>query len=175
MVCVLTGADREEGWVWFNALSRADVERELFACCASRRWVRIVADGRPYSTPGDLLDAAGRAAKALDWDDVSEALDAHPRIGDRARGDGRAASWSRGEQAGVTADDAAGLAEGNAAYEKRFGHVFLICASGRTSGEMLTELRTRLGNDPATERGVVHGELVKITELRLRKLIEEKS
>jgi 2-oxo-4-hydroxy-4-carboxy-5-ureidoimidazoline decarboxylase len=60
--------------------------------------------------------------------------------------------------------------KGNIVYEERFGHVFLICASGRGSGEMLAELRERLGNDPATERAVVHGELVKITELRLRKL-----
>ncbi len=156
--------------VRFNELSRAEAEEELLACCASRRWARTVADGRPYASVAGLLDAAGAGVRALDWPDVEEALNAHPRIGDRPSGEGRDAKWSRGEQSGVGDADRAALVEGNIAYEERFGHVFLICASGRGSEEMLSELRERLGNDPATERAVVHGELVKITELRLRKL-----
>ncbi len=154
----------------FNALPRADAEAELLDCCASRRWAAAVADGRPYGSADDLFAAAGEAARALEWPDVEEALNAHPRIGDRPAGSGRDSAWSRGEQSGVGEDDRAALAEGNRAYEERFGHVFLICASGRGSAEMLAELRTRLTNDSVTERAVVHGELVKITELRLRKL-----
>ncbi len=156
--------------VWFNELSRAEAERELLACCASRRWVAKVADGRPYASAEELLAVADNEVRGLGWPDVREALGAHPRIGDRPQGDGRGEAWSRGEQAGVGDDDRADLVKGNIAYEERFGHVFLICASGRGSKEMLTELRERLGNDPDTERAVVHGELIKITELRLRKL-----
>ena len=156
--------------VRFNGLSRAGAEEELLACCASRRWARVVAAGRPYASVADVLDAAGAEVRALEWRDVEEALNAHPRIGDRPAGAGRDSEWSRGEQSGVGDGDRAALVEGNIAYEERFGHVFLICASGRGSEEMLAELRERLGNDRATERAVVHGELVKITELRLRKL-----
>jgi 2-oxo-4-hydroxy-4-carboxy-5-ureidoimidazoline decarboxylase len=169
-VCVLTGTNEEEGTVRFNALSRAEAETELLSCCASRRWATAVAGGRPYGSAEDLFAAAGTALRDLDWPDVEEALTAHPRIGDRPRGADREATWSRGEQSAVGDADRAAFADGNAAYEERFGHVFLICASGRGAGEMLAELRERLANDPKTERSVVHGELVKIAELRLRKL-----
>lgn len=154
----------------------ADVElseADLLACCASRRWVAAV------SGHGDL-DALRAASKRvldeLEWPDVEEALAAHPRIGERARGEGREAGWSRGEQSGM--DGAAlelrdALAEGNRAYEERFGHVFLICASGRSGPEMLADLRERLGNDVETERDVVRREMAAIVDLRLARLARE--
>lgn len=157
----------------FDALSHAEAEAELLTCCASRRWAADVGAGRPYGSAENLVTAAVRVARGLDWAEVEEALAAHPRIGDRPRGSGRESAWSRGEQAGVADADRAAFAAANVAYEERFGHVFLICASGRDGAEMLAELRERLGNDPETERSVVHGELVKITELRLRKLFHE--
>ena len=88
---------------------------------------------------------------------------------------GREGGWSREEQAGVEDDAVLALAlvEGNRAYEERFGHVFLICASGRSGLEMLGDLRERLGNDVETERDVVRRELAKIVDLRLAKLAEE--
>lgn len=170
MVCVLAGIKEKEGVVRFNALPRAEAEAELLTCCASRHWAADVTAGRPYGSAEDLFAAAGKAVRDLGWPDVEEALGAHPRIGDRPRGADRESAWSRTEQSGVGDADREAFAEGNVAYEERFGHVFLICASGRSAGEMLAELRERMGNDPATERAVVHGELVKITELRLRKL-----
>jgi 2-oxo-4-hydroxy-4-carboxy-5-ureidoimidazoline decarboxylase len=157
MVCVLAVMDEKEGAVRFNALSRAEAEAELLTCCASRRWAAAVAGGRPYDSVADLFAVAGTAVRDLAWPDVREALEAHPRIGDRPRGEGRESVWSRGEQAGVGDADRAAFADANLAYEERFGHV-------------LSELRERLANDPRTERSVVHGELAKITELRLRKL-----
>lgn len=150
----------------FDGLSRADAEAELLACCASPRWAAAVVDGRPYGSVERLVAAAGRAVRDLDWPDVEEALHAHPRIGERT-----ASALSREEQSGVGDRDRAAFAAANAEYEERFGHVFLICAGGRGADEMLAELRERLGNDPVKEREVVHGELVKITELRLRKLV----
>jgi 2-oxo-4-hydroxy-4-carboxy-5-ureidoimidazoline decarboxylase len=169
-VCTDGTPRTKEEIVRFNALPRGEAEAELLACCASRRFAEAVADGRPYASTEDLFAAAGKAVRDLDWPDVAEALAAHPRIGDRPKGADREARWSRTEQSGVADADRDAFAEGNAAYEERFGHVFLICASGRSAGEMLAELRERMANDPAAERGVVHGELVKITELRLRKL-----
>lgn len=171
MVCVLAGTDEKEGAVRFNTLPRAEAEAELLTCCASRRWASSVVAGRPYGSAEDLFTAAGKAVRDLGWPDVREALEAHPRIGDRPGGAGRESAWSRGEQSGVGDADRAAFAAGNAAYEERFGHVFLICASGRGAGEMLAELRERMTNGPEAEREVVHGELVKITELRLRKLV----
>ena len=99
-------------------------------------------------------------------------LAAHPRIGDRPRGADRESAWSRGEQSGVGDADRAAFAEGNVAYEERFGHVFLIRAAGRSPEEMLAELRRRLGNDEAAERAEVTEQLAQITGLRVKGLVD---
>jgi 2-oxo-4-hydroxy-4-carboxy-5-ureidoimidazoline decarboxylase len=106
----------------------------------------------------------------LSWDDIVESMNAHPRIGDRQA----SAGWSAAEQSGAArASDQVqqALAEGNIAYEKRFGHVFLICASGLSGQEMLDQLQARLKNDQEAERAVVRQELAKITHLRMAKLL----
>ena len=98
-----------------------------------------------------------------------------PQPGDGAGDRDREAAWSRQEQSGARdapADVQAGLEAGNAAYEKRFGHVFLICATGMSAASMLAALQARLGHDPAAEREVVRDELMKIVRLRLAKTFE---
>ncbi|REE99442.1 2-oxo-4-hydroxy-4-carboxy-5-ureidoimidazoline decarboxylase [Thermomonospora umbrina] len=158
-----------------NALPPHDAEQELLTCCGSRAWARSVAAGRPYADAAALKAASDRAFAGLTWPEVREALHHHPRIGDRPKGVDRESTWSRSEQSGVIDADrrvAHGLHEGNAAYEKRFGHVFLICATGLTAEQMLDALTARLGNDDATERRVVTDELLKITHVRLDKLLE---
>lgn len=156
----------------FNALPPARARRELLACCAAPTWAKAVADGRPYPDRVALRAAGDAAARALAWADVAAALAAHPRIGERPAGEGREAAWSRREQAG--ADDpsvAAALAEANREYEERFGHVFLIFATGKSSSELLAAARARLAHDEATERSVVREELRKIALLRLERLV----
>ncbi|WP_307796868.1 2-oxo-4-hydroxy-4-carboxy-5-ureidoimidazoline decarboxylase [Actinomadura barringtoniae] len=160
----------------FNALPVADAESELLTCCASRRWAAAVAGARPYGDLAALLSAAATVLADADWADVLEALEAHPRIGDRVGGADRESAWSRGEQSGMDAaaqELRTALVEGNKAYEARFDHVFLICATGRSAAEMLEALRGRLGNDEDAERAVVRDELAKIVGLRLTKLINE--
>ena len=160
-----------------DALNRAPVEQAagwLAACNASRRWIQQVLAGRPYRDTATLLSAADRAARELDWDEVRQALNAHPGIGERAEGQGTEARWSRNEQAAVAGSDEAvrrALRDGNAAYQQRFGHVFLIRAAGRSAEEMLAELHRRLGNDERSERAEVTGELAQITRLRLERLL----
>lgn len=130
---------------------------------------------RPFADAAALARAADAAFAELAWPDFEEALRAHPRVGDRPRGLDRESSWSRGEQSGVidaAREVAHDLHEGNIAYEKRFGHVFLICATGLSAEQMLAALRDRLGNDDATERDIVRAELLKIVHLRLAKLLE---
>lgn len=186
----------EEQLARFNALPPDEAEAELLACCATPSWAAAVAAGRPYATIASVLAASDDAFVRMPAADLSAAVAAHPRIGDRATSDaaGPAASspdtagrgeltrvspghegeWSRQEQAGVagaSVDTMAALAVGNKAYEERFGQVFLICATGLSAAEMLAALRTRLGNDPDTEAKIVREELRKITGLRLRKLL----
>lgn len=158
------------GLAAFNAAPPEVAERDVLACCASVSLAKAIADGRPYPGTAALQTAVDSAFSSLSWDDIVEGMNAHPRIGDGASG-GR---WSAAEQSGVaSASDQMrrALAEGNLAYEKRFGHVFLICASGLSVQDMLDQLRARLGNDEKAERAVVRRELQKITRLRLAKLL----
>jgi OHCU decarboxylase len=153
-----------------NRLAPEQAQQRLFACFASLRWARRVADGRPYPDPGALLAAAERAWSELEPADWEEALAGHPRIG--ARG-GTSPVASEREQGGVRSAPAAKLdqlAEENRRYETRFGHVFLIAAAGKDADEILAELRKRLSNDPVTESRVAVAEHRKIARQRLEAL-----
>jgi 2-oxo-4-hydroxy-4-carboxy-5-ureidoimidazoline decarboxylase len=154
----------------FNAAPVPDAERDVYACCASTRFAQAVAAGRPYRDPAALLAAVDAAFATLSWDDIAESMNGHPRIGDRAVRGGMSAAEQSG--AAAAADDVKqGLADGNLAYEQRFGHIFLICATGLSGQEMLTRLRARLENDQDAERAEVRAELLKITRLRMTKLM----
>ncbi len=145
--------------------------QELLACCSSERWAIEVASGRPYASAEELLASSDAAMAGLAPADLEQALAGHPRIGDRRGADER----SRREQAGVLGADQAtiqALAEGNEEYERRFGHIYLVCATGRDAADLLALLRERLGNDPETEWGVVRRELGKISRIRLARLLE---
>ena len=154
----------------FDSAPAADAAAELLPCCTSRRWISGLVAGRPYIRLDRLTAASDALLAKLDWPELAGVLASHPRIGERAAGTTREGSWSRQEQSGAAG---AGeqvrreLAAANAAYEERFGHVFLICATGLSGEAMLAALRSRLRNDPVAEREVVRGELVKIVRLRL--------
>jgi 2-oxo-4-hydroxy-4-carboxy-5-ureidoimidazoline decarboxylase len=160
----------------FNALPAERLEAELLACCAAPAWAAAVAAKRPFADRAGVLAAADAASGGLTWPEVLQGLSAHPRIGERATGDSQEAAWSRAEQsaAAQTADDVtrAELVAANRAYEERFGHVFLIFASGRSQAEILAAARERLGNDEAVERAVVTGELGRIARLRLERVLD---
>jgi len=161
-----------------NGLDGAELRARLQSCCRADAWVERVMAGRPYGSEAELLATSDRATAELDADGLAQALSGHPRIGETAASahgsDGRSAAWSRGEQSGVAgagSDLLGELAGANLAYEERFGHVYLVCASGRSAPELLAVCQGRLGNDPETERGVVLEELAKINRLRLLKLL----
>jgi 2-oxo-4-hydroxy-4-carboxy-5-ureidoimidazoline decarboxylase len=154
----------------FNAWPAEQAQRRLLACCWSSRWAAKVAAGRPYATAAEILARSDEAVAQLDQADLEQALAGHPRIGAAAT-----SASSRREQAGVHGADPAtiqALADGNAAYERRFGHIYLVCATGRTGTELLALLQERLSNDPGPEWGVVRSELGKINRIRLRRLLE---
>lgn len=162
---------------WLNALPSTEAEAELLACCGSRRWARELAARRPFPATAALLAEADEVWESLAEEDWHEAFRAHPRIGERkaAPSQGaRAAAWSAGEQSGAASaaeDVTEALAEGNRAYEARFGHIYIVCATGKTGDEMLAILRARLANDAATELRAAAAEQAKITRLRLEKLL----
>ncbi|MFW6092254.1 MAG: 2-oxo-4-hydroxy-4-carboxy-5-ureidoimidazoline decarboxylase [Actinomycetota bacterium] len=164
------------GLAAFNELPVERARDALLACCSSRAWAERVGAGRPYASTAQLYAAADEAVAAMTEADLDEALAGHPRIGERpgsSPGSGHSASsagWSAREQSGVAGSDE--LVAANREYEERFGHVYLVCATGKTGPELLEILRQRLGNDPATERRVVREELSKINKIRLQRLVE---
>jgi OHCU decarboxylase len=151
-----------------NALSDNDAHRELMRCCGSTRWAAAMSARRPFRSMESLQRDAEEAWWSLGDSDWLEAFTHHPRIGERAAG------WANQEQAGTRGASRATLdelVETNREYERRFGHVFLILATGKTADEMLAELRRRLRNEPASELRIAAGEQAKITRLRLEKLV----
>jgi 2-oxo-4-hydroxy-4-carboxy-5-ureidoimidazoline decarboxylase len=167
----------------FNRLADDAARQALLRCCSSGRWIDALLAGRPYPDVATLIAMSDAAVAELSEADLREAMAGHRRIGDRrvvARagrrvGNAEPADWSGQEQAGVSgADDdlLRALADGNTAYEQRFGHLYLACATGRDAGELLALLRSRLANDRETEWGVVASELAKINQIRLRKLLD---
>jgi 2-oxo-4-hydroxy-4-carboxy-5-ureidoimidazoline decarboxylase len=151
----------------FNAAPADVAVTEMLACCASRRFARAMTAGRPYESRIAVAVAIDLVFESLNWDDVLEAMAEHPRIGGRA--DGQSAT----EQSGVADASRGALVAGNAEYEDRFGHVFLICATGLSGDQMLTALRERLKHNANEERAVACAELRKITQLRASKALAE--
>jgi 2-oxo-4-hydroxy-4-carboxy-5-ureidoimidazoline decarboxylase len=157
----------------FNALAEVEARHALRSCLDVSRWVEDVLAGRPYDSASDLLARADQAAAGLSAEEVDAALERHPRIGERP-GSGHDAAFSAAEQSGVDqadADFARVLAEGNEAYERRFDRVFLIRAAGRSSTEILAELRRRLDNSDEDELAEVVRQLGEIAHLRLEQVI----
>jgi allantoicase len=160
-----------------DALTSDEAERELLACCGSAAWAKATAARRPFASLASLTAAGDAAWRALGAADQLEAFRAHPRIGERhAAADTGATSraWAEGEQAHVASAEQAtrdALATENRAYEAKFGHVFLICATGKTGDEMLAALRARMGNERDAEVAIAAEEQRKIMHLRLEKMV----
>ena len=155
---------------YLNSLSEPAARAALTRCCGAARWVERLVAARPFASDAALFAAAERAWWDLGPEHWREAFAGHPRLGASDKG----GEWSRREQAGLDGASAAmrrALAEGNRAYEERFGHVFLLCATGKSAAEMLAELTSRLANDPGRELRIAAGEQAKITRLRLEKLV----
>ncbi len=160
-----------------NRLPVAEARAAFERCCGAGEWIERMVAARPFSGAADLYDVAGRAAATLTERDWREAFAHHPKIGDReslARRFGSTAVWASQEQQGAAAATAGtldALAEGNRAYEEKFGYIFIVCATGRSAEEMLALLRARLPNDPGRELAIAAEEQMKITRLRLEKLL----
>lgn len=158
-----------------DAMSEADARAALTRCCGATRWVEGMLARRPLE---DRVVAHAREVWAtMERADVLEAFDHHPRIGadvDELREKfSRTHDLSAGEQAGVVdADEAVleRLRDANVAYERRFGHIFIVCATGKSASEMLALLEARMDNPPGVELDVAAAEQMKITEIRLGQL-----
>jgi len=149
-----------------NAMAGPEAEEVMLSCCGSRPWARRMAGARPFSSETELLSSADRFWKELPEREWLEAFASHPKIGERASGQAaREQSGTRAASPGLLEE----LARANKEYEQRFGHIFIVCATGKTAQEMLDLCRRRLHNDPPEELAVAAEEQRKIMRLRLEK------
>ena len=169
-------SDALERW---NRLKAAEAENEILACCGSRAWARAMASRRPIADEAALLAASDETWRGLSAADWMEAFRSHPRIGEsraeRPAG-AQSASWSAQEQSGAAGGEDAvkiALADGNRQYEKRFGHIFIVCATGKSAAEILAILRRRLKNDAQTELHEAAEQQRQITQIRLKRWLAE--
>jgi OHCU decarboxylase len=158
-------------------LSTGEAEAELLQCCGSASWARRMAQQRPFAGWNEIREAADRIWWGLGRVDWLEAFSRHPGIGESAATSAtsdRARGWSEREQAGLRdagVEVKTALAEANRGYLARFGYIFIVCATGKSSEEMLALLRSRLQNDPGAELRIAAEEQRRITHLRLEKLL----
>ena len=162
---------------WLNSMPYEEAVKALLQCCGSKRWAENIAKNRPYPYLETLIKSANDTWWSLPQADWLEAFRSHPKIGEKKAADpvsDRSRQWSGQEQDGVASasrETVDALAALNWSYEQKFGFIFIICATGKTSEEMLAALKNRLENDSATELPIAAAEQSKITELRLKKLI----
>lgn len=155
----------------FNSLDTADAAAVVGVWAAIPAWIDAIVSQRPYASVDALGEVASQSAARWSRNDLDAALAHHPRIGDTPAGTGAGAAASRSEQASMSTAAgtvAARIAAGNAAYEERFGRVFLIRAVGRSPEEMLSELERRLENGADDEASESLNQLTQIALLRLR-------
>ena len=162
-------------------LNHCDIKQahiELLKCCGSSLWTEKMLAVRPYKSVSHLLELAGQIWSDLVEVDYLEAFAAHPKIGaskppDNAK---NTESWTSKEQAGMTSADEQTklkLKTENQKYAEKFGYIFIVCATGKSASEMLELLRTRMESPPETELKIATGEQMKITNLRLNKMLRD--
>ncbi len=155
-----------------NALSTTDAMQALMKCCGSTRWSQAMIARRPFAHEAELTRIAREIWNGLTKADFLEAFSHHPRIGDRVRAGG----WESHEQSGTHSAAATTLGELrrlNGEYEVKFGHVFLICATGKSADEMLAQLKVRIALSAEEELRNAALEQGLITQLRLKKMLTE--
>jgi OHCU decarboxylase len=162
-----------------NSLPENEAKRSLLHCCGSSQWAAEMTQARPFANASEVIRAANKCWYSLPRDQWLEAFRSHPKIGERTAESAQsaeAANWSSEEQS--RAQDADKLTKEqlallNSRYEQKFGYIFIVCATGKTADEMLALLRERLNNDAEAELKIAAEEQAKITELRIKKLLNQ--
>jgi OHCU decarboxylase len=162
-----------------NSLPLIEAESELLKCCGSGKWAAQMVKQRPFANLDELLNKAERIWRSLEPTDWLEAFRSHPKIGEHKAAQQtspQAQNWSEQEQQSVRnagPEIGQALAELNCEYEEKFSYIFIVSATGKSSEEVLAILRERLNNDPERELRTAAAEQSRITQLRLKKLINQ--
>ena len=161
----------------WNSLDATEAAREALPCCGSPAWAIALASRRPIADEASLIEVSEAIWRALPEQAWHEAFESHPRIGQKhpaSLATAESLQWSANEQQNVSGDDIAKLALEAAQhrYEQKFGRIFIICATGKSSAEILATLEARMQNDDSTELREAAEQQRQITQLRLKKWLD---
>jgi 2-oxo-4-hydroxy-4-carboxy-5-ureidoimidazoline decarboxylase len=151
---------------------------EILPCCGSMAWARAMAMRRPMQDDATLMAASDDIWRTLPASDWMEAFRSHPRISESklsSSSSSTSTAWATQEQKKVAAADdsvKSALAEGNRNYEEKFGHIFIVCATGKSASEMLEILNLRMRNDSKNELREAAEQQRQITQIRLKKWLQ---
>lgn len=160
-----------------NELSNEEAAALFSKCCGARKWISGMTGARPFETDRNIIESAEKIWSGLDESDWLEAFKHHPKIGDINSLREKYSSTKQlaeNEQSGVnnaSNEVLEELAKLNDEYEKKFGYIFIVCATGKTADEMLSIIKSRISNEPQAEIKIAMEEQNKITKLRLEKLL----
>ena len=163
----------------WNAAGATEASNAMLACCEAKRWADAMVALRPIASVFALSEAADRTWATMQEADWLEAFACHPRIGERKvsmHAGEQSSAWSRAEQAQTNfASDSvlAEIAEGNQRYEELFGFTYIVCATGKSAGEMLAILKRRLGSTRDAELREAAEQQRQIMQIRLGKWLIE--
>ena len=157
----------------FNQLPPNEAETLLKNCVQINEWANRIVTQRPFSDSQQLYNFAKDQAMTWTWQQISDALGNHPRIGEKKASHAlneKEVQFSKNEQSNVNLTNAVqdALYKGNVDHENKFGFIFLIRALGRSTEEILAELNRRLNNTPEQEQLEVKDQLSQIALLRLK-------
>jgi OHCU decarboxylase len=161
-----------------NHAAQETAKARFLDCCGSQNWAQMMTGARPFADFAALIKQAEQIWLNLESQDWLEAFASHPKIGARKaalKQQAQSAEWSHGEQSGTNGAAESvmdALAEANRLYEEKFGYIFIVCATGKSAEEMLKLCHYRLDNDENAELRIAADEQRKITEIRLKKLLE---
>lgn len=162
----------------WNALDAESAAREVVPCCGSSAWAAQLVAKRPITNEAALIEASSTIWLSLPEQAWQQAFDSHPRIGQKhaqSQATEKSLRWSAQEQRAAVSEDTAAkqaLEQANRRYEQRFGRIFIVCATGKSTPQILSILEARMQNDQQTELCEAAEQQRQITELRLRRWLE---
>ncbi|MDQ3019484.1 MAG: 2-oxo-4-hydroxy-4-carboxy-5-ureidoimidazoline decarboxylase [Bacteroidota bacterium] len=152
--------------------------KELFEkCCGATGWINGMVSSKPFNSNEELLLTAEKIWYSLNKEDWLEAFSYHPEIGDidslkkKFSSGKKLAEEEQSGAANASKETLVDLAKYNENYKKKFGYIFIVCATGKSADEMLSIIKDRITNEPEQEIKIAMGEQNKITKLRLDKLL----
>ena len=139
-------------------------------------WVAAGAwKNHPFENIETLHESMVNAVKCSSLNQQLELLRAHPELAGQEARAGALTTASESEQTGaglksLTAAEMIRITELNDAYNRRFGHPFIIAVGKRDKKGIFSAFEQRLSNDAATELATALDEVFTIARLRLEKM-----